>query len=277
MTVVVGLAMLGLSACGDDDASGGGASLEDQVRASVGAENAGDADAFLDLWTDDGLAEYDSGTREEIASGESENFGISRLNLIEVGEAEIDGDEGRVVVDATVEEDPKPFVQTVFRVAFKGIRTGETWKLNGFEFVGSPPPSDEAEVVAVTAVEYAFQLDRTTVPAGEVGFRFVNEGEEPHEITLYRASGEVSADEATAALGEVDGGDFSGLPDGYEVAHIGFAEPGQPASDISFSEDLKAGNYVLTCYIPQGSTGDEGEGDGIPHIQLGMLSLLTVE
>ena len=34
---------------------------------------------------------------------------------------------------------------------------------------------------------------------------------------------------------------------------------------------------MLTCYIPQGSTGDEGEGDGIPHIQLGMLSLLTVD
>ena len=63
------------------------------------------------------------------------------------------------------------------------------------------------------------------------------------------------------------------------MAHIGFAEVDQPAADITFADPLEPGTYVLACYIPQGGFGDEGpvNPDGRPHIQLGMIHLLTVE
>lgn len=273
----------GLAACGDDDdstaASGGGeaSGFADAVKASLKAENAKDADAFLALWTDDGLAEYDSGTREEIASGKSENFGVSTITITKMGEAKLDGNTATVVVDATTDEGEETFATPLFRAVFKGMKDGGDWKINGFEFTGSPPPGPDADVVRVTAREYQFDLDKTTA-SGEVAFRFINAGKEQHEISLYKAPDGITVDEAKVALQDVDGSELEDIPDGYEVAHVGFAEVGQE-SDITFAEPLPTGDYVLTCYIPQGGFGENGpvNPEGRAHIQLGMLALLTVK
>ena len=57
-----------------------------------------------------------------------------------------------------------------------------------------PPPETEAEPplvphVQVSAVEYAFTLSRTTVPAGKVILQFVNDGQDEHNLRLASEEG----------------------------------------------------------------------------------------
>jgi hypothetical protein len=281
---MVVVAMAGLVACGDDDdtdTASGGASADateflDVVKASLEAENAKDTDAFLALWTDKGLEEYDVGSRQELEAGESENFGSEKIDVRRYGTPEVDGDTASVEVDATVGE--HGFVMPLYRVVFSGVNQGEAWKLDGFEFKGGPPPADDATVVALKAMDYAFQLSEATVPPGEVAFDFSNAGKEQHELTMFKAPDGVALDDAKATLENVDGSELEDIPDGYEAAHVGFLEVDQNQS-VAFAEPLAAGTYVLACYIPQGGFGDEGpvNPEGKPHIQLGMINLLTVE
>jgi hypothetical protein len=283
LTLLLAGAILVLGACGDDDddATGGGGggsddeqALEDAVRATARAENAKDVDAFLALWTDAGLAEYDVGTREEVQSGESE-IGQDKVEIVEFSDTTVTGNTGTTTVDAVVGE--ANVAKAVFRVKFKGLKEGDEWKLNGFEFVGSPPPGEDTEVVDVKAVEYAFQLSASEAPA-DLAFKFSNTGKEQHEIALFKGPAEVSLSTAKAALENVDGSELEDIPAGYEVDHLTFAEAGD-SSDITFAEPLEEGTYVLACYLPQGGLDEEGEPvnpDGKPHIQLGMITLLTV-
>ena len=70
-----GVLLLALGGCvnvdttKDDKVGDEAKAVEDTVRRSQEAENAGNADAFLALWTDEGLEEYDVGSREEIQKG----------------------------------------------------------------------------------------------------------------------------------------------------------------------------------------------------------------
>lgn len=242
------------------------------IEASVEAENAKDAEAFLALWTDEGLAQYDSGTREEIP--ESESFGADPITLVDVSDITVDGDTAEATVDASVGE--ANVALALFRVKFAAIREDDGWLLNGFEFIGSPPPAEGVEVIDVEAKEYGFALSSDTAPTS-FAFRFSNVGEEQHELTLFSAPDGVDIVTAKAALEDVDGGELTDLPEGYEADHLSFTEPGD-ALDVTFAEPIAAGAYVLACYIPQGGFGDEGPVDpnGKPHIQLGMIATLTV-
>jgi plastocyanin len=58
-----------------------------------------------------------------------------------------------------------------------GGETGET---------GEPPSVPH---VQVSAVEYAFTLSRTTVPAGKVIFQFVNNGQDEHNLQIAPSEG----------------------------------------------------------------------------------------
>lgn len=284
------VAMTGLVACGDDDddttadsessgteATGEAKAFLDVVKASIKAENAKDVDAFLALWTDEGLEEYDVGSREDVKAGKSENFGTDPIEVTRYGTPKIDGNAAMVDIEAIVGE--PGFAAPVYLVTLEGVKHDGDWMLNGFEFKGGPPPGEDATVVDVKAIDYAFQLSGTTAPADEpLAFKFSNGGKEQHELTMFKAPGEVTLDEAKAVLENVDGSELEDIPDGYEAAHVSFVEVGQ-TQNVTFAEPLDAGTYVLACYIPQGGFGDEGpvNPDGKPHIQLGMINLLTVE
>lgn len=286
---LIGLAaMAGLVGCGDDDAdrlaAGGGdapnaeaKAFLDTVKAGIRAENAKDAEAFLALWTDNGLEQYDVGTREDVASGKSENFGTDKVEVTEYGTPEIEGDTAIVELQAIVGE--HTFATPVHQVTLEGVKRGGRWRLDGFEFMGSPPPPDGATIIDVTAIDYAFQLSEATVSADDpIAFRFRNGGTEQHELTMFKAPDGTEVDAAKADLENVDGSELADIPDGYEAAHVSFVEVGQ-SQDVTFAANLEAGTYVLACYLPQGGFGPEGpiNADGTPHIQLGMINLLTTE
>ncbi|CAN5788212.1 hypothetical protein BH23ACT12_BH23ACT12_11150 [soil metagenome] len=165
----------------------------------------------------------------------------------------------------------------VFRVKFAAVEQDGEWLLDGFEFIGSPPPAPGTPILKVDAADYAFALDKQQV-AGNVAFRFSNVGNEPHEIALFKGPSGTDVATAKTALENVNGDEFDNVPAGYEVDHISFAPPGM-AQDITFAEPLAAGDYFLVCYLPQGGFTDEGEPvnpQGQPHVKLGMINKFTV-
>lgn len=268
------LALL-VGACGDDaDKSDAAADVEETVRGAVAAENAKDADTFLALWTDKGLEEYDVGSRSDVRSGNSENFGTDTVEILRISDTKVDGDTATTTVDATVGE--AQIVPVVNQVSFSLVKKDSAWLLDGFDFRGGPAPGSGVKTVKITAQEYAFSLESTQL-SPNTAFSFVNLGQEAHEITLFKAPDEVDLMTAKAALEGVDGQSLENIPVGYRVDHVSFAEPGE-TQPVTFKDALPDGKYVLACYIPEGGLGDEGpvNPEGKPHIQVGMISLFTI-
>src|SRR5690348_3772832 len=97
LTLAAGLVAVGCAKTTADDAK----QVEATVRASVAAESAQNGKAFVALWTDKGLKEFDSGTREEIASGKSEDFGSDHIQLVKLEPAKITGKTATVTIEAS--------------------------------------------------------------------------------------------------------------------------------------------------------------------------------
>ena len=124
----------------------------------------------------------------------------------------------------------------------------------------------------VTAVDYAFEGVPETLPAGSHTFDFTNEGEEPHELVLFRIVDETESMEEILQLGEEEGQSH------VEEAGGTFAEAGADAEE-PLEAELEAGKYAMVCFVPVGTTGpDEADaGDGPPHFMEGMVAEFTVE
>lgn len=245
------------------------------LKASIKAENAKDVKAFLKLWTDKGLAEYDTGSRSEIETGKSDNFGTDLITYVNYSKPVITAGTASIDIQATV--GARTFAQSVFLVSFKGLKKDGTWLINGFEFKGGPPPPPGTDVVQVSSLNYAFSLNKTTAKRN-LGFRFVNKTTEAHEITLFKTPRGVTLAQAKKALENVDGKELKVIPAGYQVSHISYAQPGQTL-DITFAAPLAPGDYAIVCYLPKGGMDEHGtpkDAKGTPHAKLGMISLLQV-
>ena len=136
--------------------------------------------------------------------------------------------------------------------------------------------------ITVTGVDYAFAGIPDAVDAGTVlGFR--NEGEEPHEMVVFRINDDVELSiQELLALPEVEVGEM--------IQHTGFAlaAPGEDAEEtVTVAE---AGNYAMLCFIPVGTTSipegtpppsgepmPSGIGSGPPHFTVGMVKQFTVQ
>jgi hypothetical protein len=281
-------ALMLAGACGDDDddattdatattAESLGAdeqAVQEVIRADIRYENAKDIDAFLAQWTDKGLESYDQGTREEILAGEH-HIGEDTLGDPDFVETTVTGDTATATLDAGVGVG-------VFRVKFSLIREAGKWLLDGFEFIGSPPPGPGETVLDVKAVDYGYDFDASDTASGQFAIKFENTGKEAHEITLFRIPDDAAVGDAKTALEGIDGGELdpATVPNGYEVVgHLTYAEPGQSV-DFKFAEPLEEGHYAFVCYIPEGGLDDE-TGDPVtpnakPHVSLGMIADLSV-
>lgn len=248
--------------------------VEAVIQQSIDAENGKDVKTFLTLWTDKGLESYDVGTRADLEAGKAEGFGEDKINLVAFPETTVTGDTAVATVDGTPEE--FQVAQVMYRVKFTAVKQDGKWLLDGFEFVGSPPPPTGTEVIDVKAQEYAFVLDKDKT-SGKVAFKLTNTGKEQHELTMFKTPDGVDLTTARKAVENVDGQSLENLPDGYKADHVSFVEAGQ-STDVTFNAPLAAGTYLFACYIRQGGFGEQGpvNPDGKPHIQLGMAALLTV-
>ncbi len=87
------------------------------------------------------------------------------------------------------------------------------------EEVGEPPSLPH---VQVSAVEYAFTLSRTTVPAGKVVLQFVNDGQDEHNLKVAPTEGPLAG--------------------AFETA------PAKAVSQLTL--ELHPGSYTLFCSLP---------------------------
>lgn len=244
---VTGVLILGLAACGDDD--GGEASSEaaddttTTTEAGLGTEA---CDSVLGVGEalnsgPDGppTPEYLEGTLlpavDAVVAADAEELNGSATELQTAVQAAVDGEQ--------IAEDE---VFGLYGVLAEAVHTG-----CGYESVD------------VSAVEYAFVDLPTTLPAGQASFSLTNDGEEPHEMILFRrADGETRPIEDILALGEEEAGGaiaFTGVT---------FAEPGQTGY---LAAELEAGGYATVCFIPVGG-GEEGP----PHFTEGMVAEFEV-
>jgi uncharacterized cupredoxin-like copper-binding protein len=127
--------------------------------------------------------------------------------------------------------------------------------------VSSDDPKAKANVVTVTATDYAFQAP-DTIAAGRTTFHLVNNGPDFHHIWLVKLEqGKTLKDlmEATKTPGP--------LP--KWAVEVGGPNTPVPGGETWATLDLEAGNYVMACVIPAMK-------DGQPHFMKGMVKELAV-
>ena len=129
--ILAALSLLTLAACSGRDEAAERVKVEDAVRRSIEAENAGDAATFLSLWTDDGLRSYDAGTRDELTSG-LVRLGAEQTELRGFASTVVKGDQAAATIDGRVE-------LGLYRSRFDLVRRDGRWLLDGFRFLGPTP------------------------------------------------------------------------------------------------------------------------------------------
>jgi uncharacterized cupredoxin-like copper-binding protein len=129
------------------------------------------------------------------------------------------------------------------------------------------------ETIEVSAVDYSFQNLPTTLAAGRTSFAFTNDGEEIHEMVLFRISDDTTESiEELLALPEEEA--FSKA----EFAGVTFSAQGGTDTETI---ELTPGRYGAVCFIPVGTTdmsaleGEEAP-SGPPHFTAGMAAEFTV-
>jgi uncharacterized cupredoxin-like copper-binding protein len=134
----------------------------------------------------------------------------------------------------------------------------------GLSTCGQEPEDvdDDAQVVDVTAVEHAFEVDTEGISSGPTAFVLSNEGEEIHELVLLRS---LQPDGVVRALGaEGEGADPAEFAE-----EVGETSAGPGLTGVLNVDDLQPGEYGIVCFVPGP--------DGIPHVNRGMVEVFTVE
>lgn len=121
--------------------------------------------------------------------------------------------------------------------------------------------------IDLEAFEYGFRGVPEAVQAGPAVVTLRNPGVEHHEAVLWRRNAGVSQsfDELLA------------MPEEQRLPLITFRSAGHsPPGETDVQEvPLEPGDYLLACFFPVGSVGNE-IGTGPPHWQEGMRAELTV-
>jgi hypothetical protein len=187
----------------------------------------------------------------------------------------------RSVRDVRIERNERASAEVLSVVANELVRARWTFELVGPETgrqtnaEGSPEPNRRwivasaeplrvepptgAEQVEVTLVEYAIDLDPTTVDSDAVVLNVENEGELDHEIVVLRLEGDATIDSLIYQPGPT-------LPEGITFAGQLNVEAGREATLTLV--DLEPGDYAVVDLSP-------GAG-GVPNLSRGMGAMLTV-
>jgi hypothetical protein len=182
--------------------------------------------------------DFEAATEEEIA-GAMEEFSAVLLPLLDdlAGSVpdEISGDVETIdaALRTSMETGDDPFSQPGFVEADRAVD----------EYVANNCGYD---VYTVRAVEYEFEDVPATIETGIVGFELENEGEEVHELVMFRINDDV--DLTIEELAELPEEESESM---VEFITATFAAPGESAYTFG---DLRPGRYGMLCFIPVGTT-----------------------
>ena len=254
------LAGLALGACSDDG--------DDEAAPTTTA----DGEATSDTEGDEAFCEQYLEVEATIAQGPDQEG--EQEAAMEAFSSELEPKLEALEEDAPAEiEEPIAALMGIVRSVLDGERSSDFFLEEDYRAADSAVDgwlvdSCGYEVNEVTGVEYDFEGAPEEVAAGPVGFTFANEGEEVHEMVVFRIEDE-SAELQDLLLQE--------NPEGVEFAFGAFATQGQ--SDTVFRE-LRAGRYAMVCFLPVGSaeapTGPPQGNEAPPHFTQGMVAEFTV-
>jgi len=273
---LAGALFLSVACGGDDDEeaaapaatetaapSGDEADVEAAAQGAAQAYNSGDVEAFLATVSDAfvanvfgafGVSAKDD-LRQAAASGDFsigdppfEDFQVS--NVTASGDSATADDshlEGRALINE--------------RLSF--VRVGESWLLDDIDPTRVEAPEGAAEA-NVGLVEFAFNLDRLSFPAGDVTFQASDDGKQMHEMGIVKLPEGVTLQQALEAED----------PEGtLGVTDVAFFAPIDPGDQATWTvTDLEPGRYAYACFIP-----DEDDPEGTPHALKGMVGEFTVQ
>jgi len=116
----------------------------------------------------------------------------------------------------------------------------------------------DANRVDVVAKDFSFEIP-TEIPAGRTSFVLTNHGAEAHFLAVVKLAEGVTMEQALAAE------DPEGMIEGEWGTDLAFPD-GEDEEAITF--DLEPGHYGVACFIPTT--------DGTPHAMKGMTAEFTV-
>ena len=151
--------------------------------------------------------------------------------------------------------DPRPFESP----ALKATRT----TIGGYYYA-----TCSGEKAEVKGVDFGYEGVKDSYEPGAIRMKFLNEGKEEHELVLVKKNPGVK--ESFDELLE--------LPEEKAAAKVEFlgGEEAAPGEEAFVNADLTPGDYLMVCFIPEGSLPGK-EGKGKPHFELGMKKELIVE
>lgn len=123
--------------------------------------------------------------------------------------------------------------------------------------------------VDVTMVDYDFEGVPDTLDAGQALFFATNDGDEGHEMIVFRRQDGVAEDwDTILQLDEEE------AMQRVEFVAAAFAPS---AEGSAAAAELTPGDYAMVCFIPVGTNASGTQpGEGPPHFQEGMLATFTV-
>ena len=249
VALAAGLAV-GAAACSDDSGS------DDTETAEAGGATTTTAEAGLATEACDAyvaLAGAVFSVPEDDTAGQFiETEVLPQIQILADEAPEELAEPAQTMLDIATEsvEDPSRFEDPAAQEAF-------------LEYGGAVHTDCGFESVDVSAIDYGFEGLPESVPAGTASFALTNEGDEEHEMVLFRrADGETRPVEELLALPEAEAGEA------LTFTAATFASPG----DTGYvATELEAGSYVTVCFIPVG-----GADDGPPHFTEGMIGEFEV-
>ncbi len=126
---------------------------------------------------------------------------------------------------------------------------------------GATPAAVTIPQIVIKATDYAFDAP-AQVNAGLISVRLENNGQELHHAQLTRLQDGKTMADLQAALAQ---GEEAAMALLEFVGGPSVLDPGKSQEVVL---DLKAGNYVLLCFIPSA--------DGVPHLAKGMVKPIQV-
>ena len=235
--------------------------VETSIRNVVAAFNNGNAEEFLKYWTDKGLEDEFGVTPDFVRQNAADFFADTPPGGLRLGDfksADVDGN------NATAEFN-LVFAQTLAPQEYSLVKQNNVWKIDQTEPGEIDVPSGTT-AVPLELEEFAFNFDEADIEDGDIAFQVTNSGEQPHEVVILSVPDGFTVETLLSEQSQ-------DLPPGVEF--VGFLNPIGPneSSNMVFEEPLAAGSYMMICFLPDTSQGE----DGPPHAIEGMVAEFQVQ
>lgn len=166
------------------------------------------------------------------------------------------------VTEVTVDLAPGQYVVMCFIPGADGVPHLAKGMIGTFEVSGTQSAAAEPKADQTIKVrDFMFEMP-VEFKAGVHTWQIVNDGPQPHEITLLRLAEGKTLEDAGAWFAAPNG------PPPYAL--VGGFQAFMPGATGWLTVDLKPGDYVALCAIPDSATGK-------PHMDLGMLMPFKVQ